>query len=315
MRILLTGLTPEAKRVSLLIPLHNSAPYLEQLASDIARLTTPFFELLAYDDSSTDGSAEMAERLGFTVLRGTGMPRRQSFARNRLLECASGDYVHFHDHDDPIHPEFVEKMIKSAARGGLVICNFEQVGSLTGTHYHQFGERHAAAPYELVFDGYVHLNAMLVCRELALRSGGFDEQLTLCEEKDFLYKLLNAGAIVTFVFEKLAEWRIQQSSFMSQQGWMGAAAMLRRFLRNCAKNLHPAAKGAFLAYSLRSAWTYYCADQSTLSELSVMFHELSDYGLRPRSGLGTKIEWMVTAVGPMRHCRPAGYWRDGRDAA
>jgi hypothetical protein len=56
-----------------------------------------------------------------------------------------------------------------------------------------------------VFNNFVHLNALVVCKDLARSVSGFDENLTLCEEKDFLFKILRQGALVTIVPELLAE--------------------------------------------------------------------------------------------------------------
>ena len=83
---------------------------------------------------------------------------------------------------------------------------------------------------------------------------GFDEDLTLCEEKDFLFKILRQRAIVTIV-RVLAESRIQNSSFMSSQGWTGAALMLRRFIQNCLPDDSRETTELALEYALRSAGT------------------------------------------------------------
>jgi hypothetical protein len=46
---------------------------------------------------------------------------------------------------------------------------------------------------------------LVVCKDLARSVSGFDENLTLCEEKDFLFNILRQGALVTIVPELLAE--------------------------------------------------------------------------------------------------------------
>jgi glycosyltransferase involved in cell wall biosynthesis len=283
--------------VSLLVPLYNSVPYLEGLAADIHGQSHPFDEVLMYDDCSSDDSAVMAQALGFNVVQGEHS-KRQSGARNCLLKLATGDFVHFHDHDDPIHPQFVERMLPLAASRSIVISGFDQTRSNMPTQHHVFERYLQETPYDLVFARYVHLNAMLVCRKLALDSGGFDEALTLCEEKDFLYKMLVAGGRVSIQSENLAEWRIQQTSVMVQQGWLAAAAMLRKFIDNCVRNLQPSATEKMLEYCLRSAWNYYYAEPGTISELRLMFGELKRRGYNPRAGLGRKMELLCMLLGP-----------------
>lgn len=156
--------------------------------------------------------------------------RGPAFARNRLLEAARCDFVHFHDVDDPLDPGFLARVKRSGflAPGVVVISSFDRIRGDEIIH-HTFEASMASTPFDLVFRRYVHLNAMILCRHLALASGGFDEALTLCEEKDFLLRLLAHGAKVRIIEDKLAEWVIRQTSFMDSQGWTGAAVMLRRF--------------------------------------------------------------------------------------
>lgn len=286
------------RSISLLVPLYNSSRYLDRLKQDIDRQTRPFDEVLMHDDGSTDDTIEKAAKLGFEVIRG-GPQKRQSHARNRLLAAASSGFVHFHDHDDPIHPQFVERMLPACAANGIAICHFAKTSPseriILG---HDF-----IGGYDLVFDNFVHLNAMVVSSDLARSVSGFDENLTLCEEKDFLFKILRHGAPVTIVPELLAEWRIQDTSFMSSQGWAGAALMLRKFIQNCLPDDNPQATELALKYALRAAWDYYYACPETITELREMFSYLSKRGLHPRAGLGRKAALVIGLIGPVATLR------------
>ncbi|MCS3703588.1 glycosyltransferase involved in cell wall biosynthesis [Salinibacter ruber] len=61
-----------------------------------------------YDDCSTDETPEVARRYGATVISGDEN-QGCSVARKRLAEYASADWVHFHDADDELLPNFVEE--------------------------------------------------------------------------------------------------------------------------------------------------------------------------------------------------------------
>jgi glycosyltransferase involved in cell wall biosynthesis len=286
------------RKISLLVPLFNSSRYLDQLKHDIDHQTRPFDEVVMHDDGSTDDTIEKAAGLGFRVIRG-GPMKRQSHARNRLLAAASSSFVHFHDHDDPIHPQFVERMLTACSSNRVAICHFAKTTPSARIIFgHDFKN-----DYDLVFNNFVHLNAMVVCKDLARSVSGFDENLTLCEEKDFLFKILRQGALVTIVPELLAEWRIQNSSFMSSQGWTGAALMLRRFIQNCLPDDRRETTELALEYALRSAWDYYYACPETMSELRQMFQYLSKHGLHPRTGLGTKSALLIRSIGPVATLR------------
>lgn len=284
------------KTISLLIPLYNSARYLDKLAIDINSQTRPFDEVLFYDDCSQDDTILKAEKLGFHVIKGK-IPKRQSAARNILLQKSQCDFIHFHDHDDPIHPAFVSQMMKKASRNSVAICDFNVVRQ-NSINTHSFDNAIHADPYKLVFERFVHLNAMVISRELAVSCGGFDEYLTLCEEKEFLFKLIFSGGGIIFVPHMLAEWKIQSTSFMQDQGWIKSAQMLRRFIVKCASKKIPSIADKITSYSLRRAWDYFYSNAETIKELDKMFDDLSNLGYYPKKGLGRKMEFLASILGP-----------------
>jgi glycosyltransferase involved in cell wall biosynthesis len=70
-----------------------------------------FDEILVYDDCSTDDTAEVARSYGASVISGDENVGC-TIGRKRLAEHASADWVHFHDADDELLPNFVERAQK-----------------------------------------------------------------------------------------------------------------------------------------------------------------------------------------------------------
>lgn len=91
--------------LALCIPAYNAADYLPRLLSSAQKQEIPFDEILVYDDCSTDHSAKIAARYGATVLRGT-MRIGCSAGRNSLAAHCRTDWIHFHDADDALLPNF-----------------------------------------------------------------------------------------------------------------------------------------------------------------------------------------------------------------
>lgn len=86
--------------VSVVIPVHNGAPYLGEAISSAHGQTAPPLEVIVVDDGSTDGSAEVARGFGGLV-RVVAQPQSgASAARNRGVSLARGDYLAFLDADD-----------------------------------------------------------------------------------------------------------------------------------------------------------------------------------------------------------------------
>ncbi len=93
--------------IALCIPAYNASGYLPRLLESAQEQTTPFDEILVYDDCSTDNTAEVARSYGATVISGEEN-QGCTVGRKRLAEHASADWVHFHDADDELLPNFVE---------------------------------------------------------------------------------------------------------------------------------------------------------------------------------------------------------------
>lgn len=90
--------------VSVIVPFHNAAEYLEDALKSVRNQTLAPFECLMIDDSSADGSRAIAERFAkddqrFRLIR---LPKRQgvSAARNAGLAKAKGRWVTMLDADD-----------------------------------------------------------------------------------------------------------------------------------------------------------------------------------------------------------------------
>ena len=95
-------------RIALCVPAYNAARFLPRLFASVAEQTQPFDELWVYDDASSDDTADIAASLGARVVRGEHNIGC-SGGKNRLLAETSADWVHFHDADDILHPEFVAR--------------------------------------------------------------------------------------------------------------------------------------------------------------------------------------------------------------
>ena len=106
--------------VSIIIPVFNVAPYIEDCLQSVMRQTySGPMECLLVDDCGTDGSISIAERLiaGYagTTLRFEIIHHDSnhgvSAARNTAIAQAKGDYIFFLDADDEITPDCIEKMM------------------------------------------------------------------------------------------------------------------------------------------------------------------------------------------------------------
>lgn len=107
----------EEIRVSVIVPVYNTAPYLETAVDSILSQSLAALEVIAVDDGSTDESprilAEMAARDSRLHVY-TQTNQGQSVARNTGLRHARGQFVYFFDSDDYLAPEALEECYRQA---------------------------------------------------------------------------------------------------------------------------------------------------------------------------------------------------------
>lgn len=112
-------------KVSVIIPVYNTAPYIERCLYSVLRQSYKNMEIILVDDHGMDNSMVLATRLLETPsgenanLRSLQILHHQenrglSAARNTGIDAATGDYVFFLDSDDEIPPRAIENLIHTA---------------------------------------------------------------------------------------------------------------------------------------------------------------------------------------------------------
>lgn len=109
-------------RVSVLIPMYNSAPTIERAVRSALAQTLHDIEVLVADDASTDGGGDVVARLAnadprvrlICLGQNGGKPR----AMNILVAQARGEWIAVLDADDAYHKLRLELLLDGAVRAG-----------------------------------------------------------------------------------------------------------------------------------------------------------------------------------------------------
>lgn len=105
-----------------MIPVYNVEKYLRRCVDSVLGQTYPLHEIILVDDGSPDGCPEIcdeyAERYPDRIKVIHQENRGLSGARNRGIECATGDYLGFIDSDDYIEPDMYELLAGAAEKTG-----------------------------------------------------------------------------------------------------------------------------------------------------------------------------------------------------
>ena len=103
--------------ISVVIPLYNKAAEIERTLGSVLGQSVLPREVIIIDDGSTDGSAEIVERMATPLVR---LLRQEnggvSAARNRAIEMATGRWIALLDGDDWWKPDYLSAMARLIER-------------------------------------------------------------------------------------------------------------------------------------------------------------------------------------------------------
>ena len=127
--------------VTVIVPVYNTAPYLKECVASISSQTYQKLEIIAVDDGSTDGSAELLDEIAGKDSRIKVVHKENggvSSARNTGLEMAHGEYISFVDSDDTLEPDMYETLLSMAEQYNAAIahCSYSR---LTGDDQRPIG--------------------------------------------------------------------------------------------------------------------------------------------------------------------------------
>ena len=120
--------------VSVIMPMHNSSPFLGEAIESVIAQTYENWELLIVDDASTDNSLEIAKQYAgkdsrIRVFCNPNPIRMPSAPRNLGVQASKGRYIAFLDSDDMWFPQKLEQQLPffSDNRTAIVFSNYEKI--------------------------------------------------------------------------------------------------------------------------------------------------------------------------------------------
>jgi glycosyltransferase involved in cell wall biosynthesis len=200
-------------KISVIINCYNGEKYLREAIQSVYDQTFVDWEIIFWDDASTDDSAMIA---------GTYDGRLRYFrgekalslgqARNRALEKALGEYVAFLDQDDLWLPEKLKRqteILDENSDVALVYTNYYKLKQ-NGKKYPGYRKRQ---PEGNIFEGLLYYYAICISTVMVRRDAFFgldslfDETMNLAEETDVFMRILYK-AKASYLAEPLALYRM-----------------------------------------------------------------------------------------------------------
>jgi glycosyltransferase involved in cell wall biosynthesis len=205
--------------LALCIPAFNAGPYLPRLLRSAAEQRVPFDEIIVFDDCSTDDTGDVAIAFGARVIRGA-VNGGCSAAKNRLLEASRCEWIHFHDADDELLPNFTTlafKWIGLPSVPDVVLFDHEyrenDSGELiTQSHFNDRELRDDPVRYTIL--NQINSICAAYRRQALLRVGGYDLDPKILYNEDVAFHCKLALAGLTFGAENqisIINYRIKGS--------------------------------------------------------------------------------------------------------
>jgi glycosyltransferase involved in cell wall biosynthesis len=217
--------------ISVVIPVYNAAPYLEQCIRSVLGQTFRDLEVIAVNDGSTDTSAAILDALAATDSRlhvFHSPNKRVSATRNFGLEKAGGEWISFCDADDFMEPTMLEELyhgLKSSA-ADWAICNVNMIrsdgSSKVRLHMLKDGVLDVAANRPLVIEGLMRfyydnanwnkLFKASIIKEHDLR---FEEGMHIWEDLLFNLQYTQFATKAALINQPLYNYRLLDNSLFS----------------------------------------------------------------------------------------------------
>jgi glycosyltransferase involved in cell wall biosynthesis len=202
-------------RVGVVLPVYNGAAFLPEALASIAAQNLNPVDIVAVDDGSLDGSAELLERFGARVLRTDRVG--PALARDTGIRAVAGDLVACLDQDDRWRPTKLARQVAVMAAEphtsfvGALCTTFLEPGTERPDWWKPAWDRGAADPS-------LAPSATLYRRSAFERAGGFaDSGVRISEDVAWTARAHDLGLLSKVLDEILVERRIHGNNTSADQ--------------------------------------------------------------------------------------------------
>lgn len=186
--------------ISVVMPVHNALPFLDESINSILRQTLSDFEFVILDDASTDGSTELLREWSHRDKRIQLHESKQRLglagSSNAVVARANAPIVARMDADDIAHPERLKRqwnVIQSCADASVVgtLCN-----GIDASGREVRPRDRWRLVRRSIYIPFPHGSAMFR-REVFDRVGGYDEKSRGGEDQDLFSRMAAHGRVLT----------------------------------------------------------------------------------------------------------------------
>lgn len=188
--------------ISVLVPCYNTSRYLRETVDSILGQTFGDFELVLFNDGSSDETEEVLREVAGLDGRIRTYSRENRGiveTRNELLELARGEFLSWHDSDDLMAPERLEwQLARMRIEPELVwvggACTLMDPEGLP-IRTHAFPTDHESICKIMEEEVGAYFGSTLMRANVARRAGGFRHPFRISEDFDLLLRMSEVGRV------------------------------------------------------------------------------------------------------------------------
>jgi len=208
----------EAPGVSVVIPAYNYAHFLPKAIDSVLEQIYPKVEIVVVDDGSKDNTKEVAAQYGDKIRYIYQENAGLSAARNTGTREASQPFVAYLDADDEWYPTMLSTLMTLFAHlpedFGLVACGCDKMtidGEIMKWKFLEDISPVVVTREDIILKNRFVADAVVARREIVLKAGLFDTELTSSEDRDMWIRVANHSRIY-LIPEKLVKVRVHGTS-------------------------------------------------------------------------------------------------------
>jgi glycosyltransferase involved in cell wall biosynthesis len=217
-------------KVSVLIPLYNSEKFIEEAVKSALGQSWINKEIIIVDDGSTDNSLSVAKSLESETVKVFSQPKHgASSARNLAFKYSTGDYIQYLDADDLLSDDKIEVQMKIAETENFdpAVLIFGKTAFIENDISDSILSSQAVNktyndPINLLIDlfssvSFISLHAYLTHRDLIIRSGEWDEDLSVNDDGEFYSRVISHSKKVIYCDNGVSYYRRSLPNSLSNQ--------------------------------------------------------------------------------------------------
>lgn len=202
-------------RLTIGITYHNEGELLTRCLKSFWSGDIKPFEIILYDDASSLRPVSfIPSEIPVRIIR-SELNQGPGKGRNQILKEAKGDWIHFHDADDWVSPDWCRKVVQEMSQADLILTEIKSYLDGQVLSPAVIGLRHFHTESELVsfaISHFVLVPAGTFRVELARKLQGYRESLWQSEDWDFYVRLTALNPRFKVVPESLASIEIRKES-------------------------------------------------------------------------------------------------------